>query len=406
MKTSQKIQVRQSEIRERLGAISELEGDDLTEAVAGERASLLAELKGLEGQLQAAMASEQLTRDIKGGQAENDGEGRAVNELLDRGNLGQIYANVLEQRSEDGAEREVQQHFGLSGNQIPIAMIAGHAETRNATVAPAETQANQQTTLQAVFPMAAASWLSVDMPTVGVGQAVYPVLTQSANPGTPAKGAAQAASQIMFSADALNPGRVQAEVFYSREDRAVFRDLDMSLRMNLNQALGSLVDKEVIQGPNGILNAVTAPTAPTDNVNYSYFKRTVYGGVDGIYAGGVGDLMTLIGPETLAEISFLYVGGSANPADSLALDLWMMRNTGGLRVSAHIPARASDLQSFIVRRGMRRDAVCPLWEGITLIPDEITKSAEGQIRLVAVLLFACKVIRTDGFLHRQIKFAS
>ena len=38
--------------------------------------------------------------------------------------------------------------------------------------------------------------------------------------------------------------------------------------------------------------------------------------------------------------------------------------------------------------GSRRDMVAPIWEGITLIPDEITKAANGQIVVTAVMLHA------------------
>ena len=65
----------------------------------------------------------------------------------------------------------------------------------------------------------------------------------------------------------------------------------------------------------------------------------------------------------------------------------------------------SDKQDTIVRKGMRRDAVSPLWEGIVLIPDEITKASTGQIVLTAVMLYAVKILRTDGFRRVEVQFA-
>ena len=35
---------------------------------------------------------------------------------------------------------------------------------------------------------------------------------------------------------------------------------------------------------------------------------------------------------------------------------------------------------------MRRDAVAPVWQGITIIPDEVTKASEGRIVITAILL--------------------
>ena len=58
-------------------------------------------------------------------------------------------------------------------------------------------------------------------------------------------------------------------------------------------------------------------------------------------------------------------------------------------------------QNAIVRRGMRKDMVAAIWDGITLIPDEITLAAKGQIIVItAVMLHAVKILRKAGF-HKQ-----
>ena len=54
---------------------------------------------------------------------------------------------------------------------------------------------------------------------VGVGEAVYPVLTKAPVVGTPAENAEQDETTGSFSADILSPSRLQAAFFYSREDR-------------------------------------------------------------------------------------------------------------------------------------------------------------------------------------------
>ena len=38
-----------------------------------------------------------------------------------------------------------------------------------------------------------------------------------------------------------------------------------------------------------------------------------------------------------------------------------------------------------------------MWEGVTLINDEISGAAKGELKVTAILLAAFKVIRTDGF---------
>ena len=89
-----------------------------------------------------------------------------------------------------------------------------------------------------------------------------------------------------------------------------------------------------------------------------------------------------------------------NNADDSAVDS-IRRISGGLRVSPHIAAVASHKQDVLARLGMRPDAVAPLWQGVQLIPDEITKAKSGEIVITAVLLAAFKVIRTDGFKRVQ-----
>ena len=46
------------------------------------------------------------------------------------------------------------------------------------------------------------------------------------------------------------------------------------------------------------------------------------------------------------------------------------------------------------------DAVAALWEGVTLIPDEVTGAKKGEISLTAVMLHAVKILRAGGF-HKQ-----
>ena len=70
--------------------------------------------------------------------------------------------------------------------------------------------------------MSCAAFLSVDMPTVSTGDAVFPVLTTNADVGTPAENAAQSETTGSFAADVLSPGRLQASFFYSQRGPCTF----------------------------------------------------------------------------------------------------------------------------------------------------------------------------------------
>ena len=88
-----------------------------------------------------------------------------------------------------------------------------------------------------------------------------------------------------------------------------------------------------------------------------------------------------------------------NNADDSALDS-LMRVSGGVRVSAHVPTQNQQrtysrrLLQEVKATDMR---LLPFWEGIQLIPDEITKASKGEIVITAVMLMNFKVIREDGF---------
>ena len=59
----------------------------------------------------------------------------------------------------------------------------------------------------------------------------------------------------------------------------------------------------------------------------------------------------------------------------------------------------------MIRLGARRDMVAPVWEGVTLIPDEVTKAANGQIVVTAVMLYSVKLLRAAGFYKQQTQHA-
>ena len=95
------------------------------------------------------------------------------------------------------------------------------------------------------------------MPTVPVGQAVFPVLTKELDVRTPAENADAEETTGTFSADVLSPARIQAAFFYSREDRAKFAGMDAALRENLTEGLSAGLDKQILAGTAGLLPVPT-----------------------------------------------------------------------------------------------------------------------------------------------------
>ena len=394
MKISQKIALEMSTKREALNAL--LAVDELSEEQRAELGSLTTRMQQLEVEARAAILAEDVP--VITTTTVADGENRELRSVIDRANIGNIFECALEHRATTGPEAELQAHFHLAANAIPLTML----ETRAVTPAPSDVGTQQSTIIPGVFPMSVASFLAVDMPTVGVGESVFPVLTQNATAHTPAENAAAAETTGSFSADVLSPSRIQASFFYSREDRARFSGMDEALRANLSDALSDKMDQQILAGTNGLLAGTNLPNHNSSaEATYAHYRSELgYGRVDGKYAGSVGDLKIVMGSSTYGHSASQF--RSANAGDRAALED-LMQVTSGIRVSAHVPDVASKKQLAVIRLGSRRDMVSPVWEGVTLIPDEITKAGMGQIVVTAVMLYAVKILRQDGFYKQQLQ---
>ena len=398
MTNSQKLMVRASEIRQRLNECAGLEGDALTTEIRSEVDSLTTEYNDCETRLRAAIVAEDGSPS-----GVDDAEARELRELTGRASLGRIIAGVVERRQSDGADLELQQHHGLPSHVIPLDLLRDPAavEQRAVTGTPSNAATMQDDPIQPVFATGAGAFLGIDRPTVAYGSAVYPVLTSRPTVHGPVATSADAAETTgAFDAVLLAPERLQCSFVYRRSDAARFEGMDSSLRAALNMGLEEALDKEVISGDEGLLagtnldnNNVTAVTSFA-----SYLSQFLYGRVDGRYAAMQSDVRSVMGQSTYGHAGSVY---QSTPHQS-ALDV-LIDHGGGVRVSAHVPVVASKRQNAVIRLGMRRDMVQPLWNGVTIITDEVSKSGAGEIEITGVLLMNSKVLRKAGFYKQQIQ---
>ena len=399
MTDAQVLEIRASEIRSKLAELGQL-----TELDTEQRAEMDALSKEYSAN-ETRQRALKIAGDVPSTPVEStSAEGTEYRQMLDRANLGTIFDVLMAHQNPTGVEAELQSHLHLAGNQIPLDMLRGHGggggmEYRAVTPGAANVGQNQQPVIPYIFPQSAAAFLGVDMPTVPVGDAVFPVLTGTLTVGTPAENAAQAETTGSFSSDVLTPARIQASFFYSREDRARFAGMDAALRENLSVGLADGLDKEILAGTNGLFSGSNlANNAQTTNDTFdSYLNNLCWNQIDGRYASMTSDLSMVVGAATFKDLGATYRNTSV---DRSALDR-LMELTSGVRVSAHVPGPASNRQNVVIRRGMSATAVAPTWEGITLIPDEMTKAGSGQIVVTAVMLYTMKVLRTGAGLIKQ-----
>ena len=397
----QTLEIRAGEIRKRLAEIGGME--ELTDETRSELDKLKVEYADNDSRRAAmTIAGDAPVTHVE---TRSSAEGREFRGLVDKANVGEIFDAALGKRSVDGASAELQKHYGLDVNQVPLAMLVkdwpddDKLEVRAATAAPSDVGQSQNSIVPWVFPQGAASFLSVEQPTVPVGDAVFSVLTKELDVRTPAENAEAAETTGTFSADVLSPSRIQASFLYSREDRARFAGMDAALRANLTEGLADGLDKQILSGTNGLFTGTNLPdNAQTTNDTFdSYLNNLCWNQIDGRYASMPGDLALVVGAATLKDSGATYRNSSV---DRSALDR-LMELTSGVRVSAHVPAPTSNRQNAVIRRGMSATATAPVWEGITIIPDEVTQAKKGQLVITAVMLYAMKVLRTGAGLVKQ-----
>ena len=153
--------------------------------------------------------------------------------------------------------------------------------------------------------------------------------------------------------------------------------MDAALRENLSAGLSDGLDKAIIAGTNGLLTGsnLTAHAVSAEATFASYLSDLVYGRVDGRMADTAQALRIVLGTATFAHAGSVYRQAET---DRTALDR-LQQLSGGVRVSAHVAPVDSTKQQALVRLGGRMDGVAPIWEGITIIPDEVTGASKGTI---------------------------
>ena len=391
MTNSQRLTIRASEIREKLNELSQV--DELSTEQRSELDKLSKEYSDVEAKLRASTIAESAA-ELR---AVTDNEGTELRVLLEGASLGAWFEAVIEGRSLEGREAELGQHFKLPANSFPVEMLREPVEVRAVTPAPSDAGRTQRPIVQPVFAGGDAAFLGIPMPTVPVGDQVFPVLTSRPTVGGPHTDSTSVDETTgAFSADVLQPSRFQASFFWRRTDAARFAGLGESLRRALNSGLAEALDSKII---GQVETDVTRKDASAADTFATYRSRLVYGAIDGRWASREGDIRLLVGGDTLGAMAGKYRG---NTADDSAADS-LRRISGGLKVSAHIAATAAHKRDVIVRVGSRQDAVAPIWRGVSLIPDEVTKAKSGEIVVTAVMLAAYKVTRTSGFARVQVQ---
>ena len=192
-------------------------------------------------------------------------------EIRSRASLASYLDAAIRGLSVDGAEAELAAAFDCPGS-VPLVMFESRErqpETRDATPAPATVGTNLSPIVPALFQRSAAAWLGIEMPSVGSGDAGYPIVGTSVTGGPKAKSAAADETVGSFTVKTAQPRRITGSFKFTREDAARLSGMEDALRENLSSVLSDAADDQAVNGSgtadgtiNGLIAILANPTAP------------------------------------------------------------------------------------------------------------------------------------------------
>ena len=402
MTQRQRLELQLSESRQ---AINEALGADTVDDEA--LAKLTDEHKLLEQRFQAAVLTEEPPAPPAPAEA-GDNEARERAALEGRVSLGRYLAAFVEGRAVEGAELELQQADKLPADAVPFAALAlPELETRAVTPGPTTLPASESF-IGRVFKNTAAAWMGVQMPRVPAGQRLWHLISAGPDVEPKAKDAAADATAGSWSSVSLDPRRITGQYEFRVEDLAEHSGLEMALRSDLGGLLAEALDEQIIAGDGSGANVtgisrLSDPADDTDVLSYAAAKALAAGAVDGRYAADLPNVRLLAGAATYTKLNGL-TPTNDDSSDALA---WWRSMTGGVRVSAHLPAPAGHIQRAVVARtGARITSYCPIWDGVKVIRDPYSGAGEGKVTLTTTMLFNFMVVDAASYTLRDLKLAS
>ena len=392
----QKIQLRQSEIRQKINDLLGVE--DRTAEQTVELEGLTSEAQAIEVEFRAALVAEP-PDDATTATPAGDPEERERLELRSKARLTNYVSAAANGEAFDGAEAEYASAMGCRGGYMPVDMFMPEARERQqpeirvvtpSVAAPGATAA----IAPVLFQRTAASALGVQFPTVESGEANYPVLTTAPTAAVKAKDADAPSTAGAFRLDTRKPRRVTGQFTVRIEDLAVLPGMEESLRDAINDAVGDEVDAQIFNGSasdfatdgeiRGLFAQATDVGAAGSAETFASGVRRFSSLIDGQYANSMVDLRAIIGVDTFAAYAALFQSNG-----DVSLFDYLSGKLAGIRVSKRMPAKASNAQKGMVARTAGAQPIrVPVWRGVQLIRDDVygDNAKKGLVTVTAYVL--------------------
>ncbi len=407
MLKSQSALVEMSQIREELNGLPD---DADAETLNG----LTARYQRIEAAYRAALIAE--------GQAAaldppEDGQPAEIRGLIRRASLATFLIGAAEESDSKGPENELRAAVGLADfpNHFPVDMLLPEERTEDradvASVQATALQENQAGIIARVFAATAAAYVGAAMPTVGVGQSNYPILSAGTTGDVRSPGVAIDAGAATLTVKSVNPVRATARYLWNVENAALVRGYEEALAADIRAVMGDKLDALVISGQaavndvspafEGILSALTDPMPAATLAEWDDYLGAYTAQVDGKYSQDGSNVRLLVNPEVFKHAWDLPAG-----TEGRAGLLRSLLPAGRFRASANMPAGASNVNAAIAfAMGNGMGYVNPVWRGIQAIRDPYTGASEGQIALTLQMLTGGLMIRDDMYAQLSFKTA-
>ena len=370
MNKSQKLQLEQSEKRQKINTL--LGKDSLTDDERTELDGLTKRMGEIEVEFRAAVTAEAADLDAAKATAKETGNGldkeaRERLELRSKSRVTRFFEAAARGRVLDGPEAELQAAAGARG--IPFELFEPQPETRASdrgdgtehravAAVPGTVGVNLDPIRPAIFATSIAARLGIDMPRVMSGTYASATITTSQQASAQPKSGAAAGVAGAFAVETATPKRVSARLELTLEDIAAVgqANFESALRQNLALALSDELDNQAINGDGsgndltGLFARLTNPDNPSAVTDFDGFAAAHAGGVDGLWANTIKDVVIICGPASYVLASRTFQT-AANYKGELSAAAYALANTGGLWTNKRMPdADGSNHQQAILYR--------------------------------------------------------
>ena len=384
----QKIQLRQSECREKINKLLGTAEDKRSATHVADLDAATKEMQSIEPELRAALVAD--TGEKARIQEEKvDTETRERRRIVGRTGLADFLSAAAGGRAVSGAAAEYAAACKVSDvGRIPLELFRDRQPEARAITSGVGVVAPPQPVVPYVFERSAAVALGVMMPMVPPGQVQIPRITTAPPADTLAKDAAAPSTAAAVTLDSRSPVRVAGQFEVRVEDLATWPELENALSESIRGSLSNELDEQTFNGAAGELNGLftqaadvnAAGAVETFNTGVARFAALV----DGRYAYSLADLRAVIGSSTFALYASLF---EANGGNDGSLFDYLSARLGGIRVSDRVPDVASTAQKGIVTLTAAMESIkCYVWSALEIVRDPFSGAGTGKVTLTATAL--------------------